>query len=99
MLDPAPSQANIDDAGATLPYYHIVPHVIHASNGALTTIPAALRGLLILRAQVEAMRQLAMRNSQKQVSMMEGYGNVSRNGTASYLFEALSQEFEMKAAA
>lgn len=99
VLDPAPTQANIDDAGSILPYYHAVPHVIHATDGAQTTIPLALRGLLILRAQVEAMRQLAMRNSQKQVSMMEGYGNVSRNGTASYLFEALSQEFELKAAA
>lgn len=99
VLDPAPTQANIDEAGSVLSYYHVVPHTIHATDGAQTTIPLALRGLLILRAQVEAMRQLAMRNSMKPVQMMEGFGNTSRNGTASYLFEALSQEFELKAAA
>ena len=99
VLDPAPTQANIDDAGSTLPYWHVVPHVIHATDGAQTTIPLTLRGLLILRAQVEAMRQLAMRNLAKPVQMVEGFSNQPRNGTASALYQALSEEFELKAAA
>lgn len=98
VLDPAPTQAHIDDAGATLPYWYTVPHVIHAADGAQTTIPLVHRGLLILRAQMEAMRQLAVRNLAKPVQMIDGHSNAPRNGTASFLFEVLSKEFEMKAA-
>lgn len=99
VLDPAPTQANIDDAGAAFPFWHVVPHVIHATDGAQTTIPLTLRGLLILGAQVEALRRLAMRNSAKPVQMTEGYSNTPKNGTASALYAALAHEFEMKAAA
>lgn len=98
VLDPAPTQAHIDDAGATLPYWYTIPHAIHESDPAQTTIPLVHRGLLILRAQMEAMRLLAIRNLTKPMQMIDGHSNAPRNGTASFLFDVLSKEFEMKAA-
>jgi len=99
VLDPAPTQAHIDDAGSTFAFWHVIPHVVHANDGALTTIPLTLRGLVILGAQAEAMRRLAMRNITKPVQVTEGFTNTPRNGTASYLYETLLREFELKAAA
>lgn len=98
VMSPPPSQANIDDAGAALAYWYKVPHTIHATDGALTTIPPALRGLLILRAQAEAMRQIAFRNSRLPVTITEGMSSQPRNGSASYLYQALLADFEKAAA-
>lgn len=93
ILDPAPSQANIDDAGASFTYFYHQAHLI-ATDAANTTVPAIQRALLILRAQVEALRELAMRNITKPVQMIDGHGNQPRNGTPSALYEALLREFE-----
>lgn len=97
ILDPAPTQANIDDAGATVTFFYHQTHVIGAA-AVDTTVPAIERGLLILRAQVEALRELAMRNITKPVQMIEGHGNQPRNGTASALYQSLLEEFERAAA-
>lgn len=99
VLDPPPTQAHIDDAGAEFTFWHVIPHVVHPTDGAQTTIPATLRGLVILGAQAEAMRRMAMRNLTKPITVTEGFSNTPRNGTASFLYAALLAEFEMKAAA
>lgn len=93
VLDPVPTQANLDDAGAELPLYYAQAHLISA-DAALTTIPVVQRGLLILRAQAEAMREMAFRNMMKPIQMIDGHNNTPRNGTASGLYGSLMAEFE-----
>lgn len=93
-LRPAPSAQQIAVLGAAYRYYYSARHEIHATDGALTTVKAGDRGLLLLRAQAEAMRELAMRNVDKPVQMIEGMSSAPRNGTPAALYRALLEEFE-----
>jgi hypothetical protein len=90
---PAPTGAQIAALGSDFKYYYYAAHSIGAT-AAETTIQAADRGLLLLRAQAEAMKEMAMRNIGKPVSMRDGLNNGPRNGTPSYLFETLMNQFE-----
>ena len=92
-LQPAPSAHQINALGADFRYYYHARHTVHATNGALTSIAPADRGLLILRAQAEAMRELAMRNSKKPAQLRDGYSGAPRNATPGYLYEQLMDEF------
>lgn len=93
VLDPAPTQAHIDDAGVTLPYWYTLSHVIGATDGSQTTVPDIDRGLLILRAQAEAMKEMAFRNIQKPAQVLDGYSNAPRNGTPAALANDLLNQF------
>jgi hypothetical protein len=95
-LDPPPTSAQISALGSEFRFYYYGNHVISA-DAAKTTIAAGDRGLLLLRAQAEAMRELAARNIAKPVIMREGMGSQARNGTPSYLYEKLMEEFGMAA--
>ena len=90
---PAPTSAQITVLGAAFKYYYFAGHAIGAA-AADTTVQPGDRGLLILRAQAEAMKEMAVRNSGKPVSMRDGISNMSRNGTPSYLYEMLMKDFE-----
>ncbi|MGE0358658.1 MAG: hypothetical protein AB7P08_17280 [Burkholderiales bacterium] len=94
---PAPTAAQIAALGATFRYYYAARHAIHESDGAQTTIRAGDRGLLILRAQAEAMRELTFRNIFKPVQVLQGMSSTPRNGTPAALFRALIEEFEAAA--
>lgn len=94
---PAPTAAQIAVLGSTFKYYYFAKHTIDAS-AANTTVKAADRGLLLLRAQAEAMKEIAARNSKKPVQMRDGMSGTPRNGTPIYLFEALMEQFEKAAA-
>lgn len=98
-LDPPPTAAQIAVLGAEYRYYYYAKHKIDAADAAKTTILAGERGRLILRAQAEAMRELAMRNIMKPVQVRDGVSSVTRNGTPAYLYEALMKEFEAMVAA
>lgn len=91
-LNPAPTAAEIGTLGATFAYTYSASHVIDAA-ATNTTIAAADRDLLLLRAQAEAMRELAMRNLQKPITMVAGGGQASKNGTPAGLYAALLAEF------
>lgn len=93
-LDPPPSAAQISVLGADYRYYYYAKHKIDVSDAAKTTILPGERGRLILRAQAEAMRELAMRNIMKPVQMRDGVSSVTRNGTPAALYAALLEEFE-----
>lgn len=97
ILDPAPTIAHIADAGESLPFTYKAKHVIGA-NSADTTINPLKRGLLILRAQAEAMREMAFRNITRASEVVSGYSNAPRNGTPAALFTALMEEFDKAAA-
>lgn len=94
-LAPPPTAQQITQYGASYRFYYLAGHVI-ADNGAQTTVRSADRGLLILRAQAEAMRELMMRNAGKPVTMRDGISGGTRNGTPSAIFESLMKEFESK---
>ncbi len=93
LFSPAPTDAHIVALGATYKFIYRAAHSISAT-AASTTVQADDRGLLLLRAQVEALREIALRNSAKPVAMRDGLSGAPKNGTASYLFEILMREFE-----
>lgn len=93
-LRPAPTAAQIALLGATYRYYYAAKHAIHATDAAQTTIRAAERQKLLLRAQAEAMREMSFRNAQKPVQILQGMTSMPKNGTPAALFAALIAEFE-----
>jgi hypothetical protein len=90
---PAPTAQQIAVLGSTFKFYYFAAHSIGAQV-IDTTIQAGDRGLLLLRAQAEAMKELAMRNINKPVAMRDGLSQGPRNGTPQYLFEQLMKLFE-----
>ena len=67
-----------------------------ADAAAQTTVPEHSRSLLLLRAQAEACRELALRNVSKPVTMRDAVGSQPRNGTPSALYQMLLAEFETR---
>lgn len=95
-LDPSPTSGQITVLGAEFKFYYQAGHSINAAADQ-TTVAAGDRGLLILRAQAEAMREMAMRNIQKPVVVREGYSSQPRNGTPTALYEAFLKEWQVAA--
>nr|WP_296020845.1 hypothetical protein [uncultured Acidovorax sp.] len=92
-FSPAPTMVQITVWGDTFRYWYFGRHLLSETPGA-TTINPADRGLLLLRAQAEAMRELAMRNVVTPQAMRDGYSSTPRNGTPAALYEALLAEFK-----
>lgn len=91
-LSPAPTPRQIAVWGHSFRYWYFARHTLGEAAGE-TTLNASDRGLLLLRAQAEAMRELAMRNVAKPQQMRDGYSGMARNGTPAALFETLLREF------
>jgi hypothetical protein len=92
-VDPPPTAAQVSVFGATLKYYYFAAHSIGA-DAADTTIAAADRALLLLRAQAEAMKEAAARNMAKPAQLRDSISGVPRNGHPAALYEQLMQEFD-----
>lgn len=95
-LLPAPSAHQINVLGSSFKFYYYAAHSI-GDMAAATTIQADDRGLLLLRAQAEAMKEMSMRNIGKPVALRDGISNGPRNGTPQYLYEQLMKFFEKEA--
>lgn len=93
LFDPAPTWKHIGVLGYSFRFWYFGRHVLGAVDEN-TTIAEADRGLLLLRAQVEAMRELAMRNAGKPVQMRDGISGVARNSTPAALYEQLLRVFK-----
>lgn len=93
VLDPAPTALHLATLGASCAFFYFARHVLAAAGGD-TTVNAADRGLLILRAQVEAMREMALRNAGKPVQMRDGFSGTARNSTPAALHEQLLKLFQ-----
>jgi len=65
----------------------------------LGAVFGALRGALLLRAQAECCKELAMRNVAKPVTMRDGGGGQPRNGTPGHLYSVLLAEFMARVSA
>jgi len=92
-LLPAPTALQITLLGAGFKFYYFAGHTID-TIAANTTILAVDRWVLLLRAQAEAMKEMAMRNIGKPVQMRDGISGGTRNGTPAYLYEQLMKMFE-----
>lgn len=92
-LSPAPSAMHLAALGSDFTFLYVANHTV-AELAADTTITAADRGLLLLRAQAEALRELAIRNVGKPVQLRDGHSGTPRNGTPAALWQALMAEFE-----
>lgn len=93
-LEPSPSANQIAVLGSDFRYYYFAAHSISASDTNLTTIRAGERGLLLLRAQAEAMKEVALRNSAKPVTMRDGYSGMAREGMPGSIADALMKAFK-----
>jgi hypothetical protein len=92
VLDPAPTLALLACYGTELRFWYFARHVLGAT-AVETTVNELDRGLLLLRAQVEAMKELAIRNASKPVQLRDGMSGTPRNSTPAALAEQLMQQF------
>lgn len=92
-FDPAPTARQISAHGSQFDFWFFAEHAI-GTLAADTTINQQDRGLLLLRAQVEAMRELSIRNAAKPVTLRDGYSGQPRNSTAAALYTELLKQFE-----
>lgn len=91
-FEPAPSAAHLACLGSVMKFYYLANHAIGV-DAADTTVAAGDRGLLLLRAQAEAMIELTLRNVAKPVQLRDGYSGTPRNSTPRALADALLQQF------
>lgn len=92
ILSPAPSVQQIAILGSSYRFYYFAGHTL-AEDAAQTTVPADRRNLLLLRAQAEACKELALRGVSKPVSLRDGISNMARNATPSFLHSSLMADF------
>lgn len=91
-FDPAPNAKHLAALGSAFHFWYFGQHSI-GTLAADTTIAPVDQGLLLLRAQAEAMRELAVRNAAKPVQLRDGLSGTPRNSTPSALHEALMRQF------
>lgn len=91
-FEPAPSSAHIAVRGSVFKFYYFAKHAI-GTNAVDTTVTVLDRGLLLLRAQAEAMLELTLRNVAKPVQLRDGLSGTPRNSTPRALYEALLAQF------
>lgn len=93
LLAPAPTQKQIRIFGSDFPFEYFAGHTIGA-NAADTTVHEDERAILLLRAQIEALKEMSVRNIGKPVNMRDGLNNQPRNGTPAALHLELMKQFE-----
>lgn len=91
-FEPAPSAAHIALRGSVFRFYYFGRHALGAA-AVDTTVHAVDRGLLLLRAQAEAMLELNLRNVAKPVQLRDGLSGTPRNSTPRALCDALLNQF------
>lgn len=91
-FEPGPTYKHLAVFGSTFKFWYYGRHVVDAV-AANTTVHANDRGLLLLRAQAEAMRELSIRAATKPVQLRDGLSGVARNSTPAALHEMLLKLF------
>lgn len=91
LLYPAPTEAQVCSYGTAFSFTYLAAHTINAHGG---TIDFSDENLLVLRAQVEAMREMTFRNIHKPVTLRAASGGGSTsNMQPSALYERLLAEY------
>lgn len=95
LLLPAPTQHQISALGAAYRFFYSARPVV-ADDAAATTLDPADRALLIQRAQVEAMRELAMRDSVRPSTVRDGFSGQPKTGTPGWIAQSLLDDFHRR---
>ena len=90
-LTPAPTAQQVAVLGREFRFFYFAGLVVSPTE---STVQEADRGLLILRAQAEAMRELAMRSVTRPVATRDGYSGTPREGSPAVLAREFLAEFE-----
>lgn len=94
LFDPAPTALHIAAHSSAFSFWYFARHRLGADGTPCSVAPADRR-LLLLRAQVEALLELAMRSAGKPVQMRDGYSGTPRNATPAALADQLLHLFEV----
>lgn len=94
MLSPAPTQAQINAYGSSYAYYYLATPTLTATG---STLRDGDRDLLILRAQVEACREMVLRNMHKPVAIGAGQSPGAPNLSAAAMYDRLLAEYRAAA--
>lgn len=92
-LEPAPSALEISRYGAEYRYFYFAGHRIDEDE-TKTTLVAADRPLLLLRAMAQAMQQLAAGGVTKPVHLKAGMTSVPKSSTPADYYKLLMEQFE-----
>lgn len=93
LVNPLPTASELAEHGETLQYDYEATYTI-GDQAADTTVRPEDRWLLLLRAQAEACKELALKNVDRPVQVGSEGGSTSANGTPAGLHERLMQEFK-----
>lgn len=95
---PAPSGYIVARIGVAYPYTYVSAHVLGADEEAEddTTIEEAHEPLLIMRAQVESLKDLAIRNAHKPVALRDPTYSQTKNGTPAALADQFFRMWEQQ---
>ncbi len=94
-LTPAPTAEQISVFGASYPFYYMAAYGVPDTGESDVTDQVV--DLVLLRAKVEALRELSIRNSSKPVTLRDGSGiggSMARNMTPPALYEAFLKEYQ-----
>ncbi len=97
QLSPAPSTQLIMLLGVNCPFTYLIQFTISAT-ASLTTVPLYRRALLLLRAQAEAMKELAQRGIAKPVQLRDGMTQAPKNASPAALYDQFMTMCERQAA-
>lgn len=92
VFESPPTAAMLTWLGSSFRFYYFAQHAI-GEQSADTTLDEGDRGLLLLRAQAEAMLALAVRNAGKPVQLRDGLSGAPRNSTPAALHQVLLRTF------
>lgn len=95
-LSPAPSVDQVAAFGAAFAFYYFAAHTLPGDPDEPTSVTDAELDLVLLRAKVEALRELTIRNHSKPITLRGGQGGESqpRNMTAAALYQAFLAEYD-----
>lgn len=94
VFRPVPTKFILDRIGSIYPFTYFAAHKLDDTLEADTTFDARHLPLLVLRAQVEALRDLAVRNAHKPVALRDPNYSQIRNGTPAALAEQFMRLWE-----
>lgn len=94
-LNPPPSQQQVNALNGTVLLLYSAKHTIDSDT--VTTLDEADEDLVILRAQAEACRELALRGITQPVTIRDGSMSQPRNMTPRALYAALLEEWKAAA--
>lgn len=96
-FSPVPTAAMLSVFGPEYRFSWKSGHALHENDASLSTVDDVDQPLLITRAQVESLRELAIRNAHKPMAVRDTQYSQTRNGTPAGLMTAILEQWEQQA--